>query len=89
MKALISTTEIFTWSWVSDWVQNETTQEWDPVYSEIVDYQRVAQVESDDKIFEVYHTLFWFDCPDDCKADQWYYKDGQVQPKLQDVPKPE
>jgi len=88
MKALISTTEVFTWNWVSSWERNQTTQAWQPVYSEIADCQRVAQVEPDDKTFNVYHTLIWVDCPDDCVQDQWYYKNGQVQPKPQSVPMP-
>jgi hypothetical protein len=90
MKALISPNEIFTWSWISSWqeqVVNNVTI-WEPIYSEILNCQRVAQVESDDKIFPVYHTLIWIDCPEDCVADEWYFKDNQVQPKPQDEPRP-
>lgn len=83
MKALISSNELFTHMWVSSW--NENT----PAYSEILNCQRVVQVESDDKTFSIHSSLFWVDCPDDCKADQWYYKDGQVQIKPQNVAKPE
>ena len=39
--------------------------------------------------FEVNPLLFWVDCPDDCQADQWYYKDGAVYIKPEDAPKPE
>jgi len=88
MKALISTTEVFTWDWVSSWERNQTTQAWEPVYSEITGCQRVAQVEPDDKTFEVYHTLIWIDCPDDCVADLWYHKDGQCYIKPYDAPQP-
>jgi hypothetical protein len=88
MKALISTTEVFTCYWISSWVRDEQTQQWVPISSEISNCQRVAEVEPDDKIFEVYHTLIWVDCPDECVADQWYYKDNQVQSKPQDVPMP-
>lgn len=88
MKALISTTEIFNFSWISSWEQNSTTKAWQPVYSEIVDCQRVAEVIDDDKTFEVYDTLIWVDCPNDCVADQWYYKDGQCFIKPQDEPYP-
>jgi hypothetical protein len=83
MKALISPNESFTLSWVSSWDGNT------PVYSEILYCQRVAEVESDDKVFEVAQPLFWLDCPDDCKADQWYYKDGVVYIKPQDASQPE
>jgi hypothetical protein len=49
----------------------------------------VAEVESDDKVFEVAQPLFWLDCSDDCKPDQWYYKDGSVYIKPENQPKPE
>ena len=88
MKALISPNELFTWTWVSNWVKDNQDQ-WQPVYSEIVNCQRVAEVEPDDKIFQVAQPLYWVDCPDNCVADTWYYKDGQVQIKPQDTPVPE
>jgi hypothetical protein len=83
MKTLISPNESFTLTWVSGWDNNE------PIYSEILDCQRVAEVEPDDKVFEVAPPLHWVDCPEDCKADLWYYKDGAVYIKPTDVPKPE
>jgi hypothetical protein len=89
MKALISTTEIFDWGWVSSWNLNEVTQQWEPIYSEITNCQRVAQVELDNNTFPVHTTLFWVDCPDNCVADKWYYKDGQFQEKPQNVLVPE
>jgi hypothetical protein len=92
MKALISTTEVFTWKWISSWEWKPPTNEvpggYLPVYSEIENCQRVAQVEPDDKTFPVYHTLIWVDCPDDCVMDGWYYKNGAVTFKPQDVPVP-
>ena len=83
MKALISPNESFNLSWISSW-DNDI-----PVYSEILDCQRVAEVEPDNKIFDVAPPLHWIDCPDDCKADEWYFKDGQCFIKPQDAPKPE
>lgn len=88
MKALISTTEVFNVSWISSWTLNEQTQKYEPVYSEIIDCQRVAEVVADDRIFDVYHTLIWVDCPNDCVADAWYYKDNQCFIKPQDEPQP-
>lgn len=96
MKALISTNEVFTWIWVTSWKwgskptpQNPTAQGWIPdTIGTIENCQRVAQVEPDDKTFPVYHTLIWVDCPDDCVMDEWYYKDGVLAPKPQDVPQP-
>jgi hypothetical protein len=43
-----------------------------------IDYQgntgcRIAQVESDDKVFDVAPPLFWSDCPNDCVPDVWWY----------------
>jgi hypothetical protein len=83
MKALISPNESFTLSWISSWDKDT------PVYSEILYCQRVAEVESDDKVFEVSQPLHWVDCPDNCVADQWYYKDDAVYIKPQDQPKSE
>lgn len=86
MKALISPNEISSYSWISSWNQNPQTQKWDPVYSEILACQRVAEVGPTE--FEVAAPLHWVDCPDDCKADAWYFKDNQVSVKPQDVPSP-
>jgi len=80
MKALISPNESFNLTWISAW-DGDT-----PIYSEILDCQRVAEVEPEE--FEVAPPLFWADCPDDCKADQWYFKDGQCFIKPQDTPEP-
>lgn len=83
MKALISPNEVFTWSWVFEWRQSGVT--WTPVYSEIENCQRVAQIEPEDKIFKVAQPLHWVDCPESCVADEWYYKDGQCIKKPVDV----
>jgi hypothetical protein len=91
MKALISSTEISNVTWVTAW--EEVTPPTDPVTyqpkttSTIEDTMRVAEVLMK-YTFEVYETLFWVDCPDDCVADQWYYKDGAVYIKPEDVPQP-
>jgi len=87
MKALISPNESFTYLWISSW--EFIDEEWQPVYSEINDCIRVAEVEPNNNTFSVAHPLEWVDCPDECKADQWYYKDGQVFIKQQNAPKPE
>jgi hypothetical protein len=83
MKALISPNESFNLTWISAW-DGDT-----PVYSEILDCQRVAEVEPDNKVFEVAPPLHWVDCPEDCVQDLWYFKDGQCFIKPQDTPKPE
>ena len=88
MKALISSTELFTHTWVTSWKQEDG--KWVPSTTDsIQNCQRVAEVEPDNKVFPVHSTLFWVDCPDNCVADQWYYKDGQVQVKPQNVEKPQ
>jgi hypothetical protein len=91
MKALISPNEGFNYSYISSWVQDPGVEppQWSPVYSEILNCQRVAQVEPDNQTFPVAEPLYWFDCPDNCQADAWYFKDGQVALKLTDVIKPE
>jgi hypothetical protein len=81
MKALISPNESFTLIWISAWEGNT------PIYSEILNCQRVAEVEPE--AFEVAPPLHWVDCPEDCKADKWYFKDGACYIKPTDVPKPE
>lgn len=86
MKALISPNEVFDYQYISSW--NEVNGVWEPVYSEILACQRVAQVESDNKIFGVAEPLYWFDCPDNCQADSWYFKNGQVSIKPTDLPSP-
>ena len=86
MKALISPNEVFNYSYISSW--NEVTGVWTPVYSEILNCQRVAQVEPDNQTFPVAEPLYWFDCPDNCVPDDWYFKDGQVAVKPQDAPNP-
>jgi hypothetical protein len=86
MKALISPNEFFTLSWISSW--NEVDGVWQPVYSEILGCQRVAEVQPDNKIFPVAEPLYWLDCPNDCKADIWYFKDNQVFIKPQNAPNP-
>jgi hypothetical protein len=88
MKALISPNELFTYTWVTSWKQEDG--KWVPNTTDsITDCQRVAQVEPDDKVFEVAQPLYWFDCSESCVADFWYFKDNQVQIKPEDVPQPE
>jgi hypothetical protein len=70
MKALISPNEILDITYIASWDDDE------PVYETIENCQRVAEVEPDDKVFEVAQPLHWIDAPDDCIADEWYYKDG-------------
>jgi hypothetical protein len=74
MKALISPNEKFNLTWVSSWVLKDG--QWVPIFSEIIDCFRVAEII--EQPFEVASPLFWVDCPNDCVADQWYYKDNQV-----------
>lgn len=92
MKALISSTEIFNLQWVTSWKEVEPPT--DPIsyepdtISTIENAMRVAEVVADDATFEVYDTLFWVDCSDDCVADAWYYKDGTCYIKPKDAPEP-
>ena len=86
MKALISPNEVSNYSYISSW--NEVNGVWEFVRSEILNCQRIAQVEPDNQTFPVAEPLYWFDCPDNCQADFWYFKDGQFAAKPQDAPNP-
>ena len=88
-KALISTSEISNVTWVSSWTWDTESNKYVPNYSTIEDTQRVAEVVDANNTFEVYETLIWVDCSDDCVADQWYYKDGVCYIKSEDEPEPE
>lgn len=81
MKALISPNEGNVVSWVSSW--NKENEQWVPVFSEITGTQRVAQVEEQE--FDVALPLHWIDCPENCIADQWYFKDGLLLQKPLDA----
>jgi hypothetical protein len=80
MKALISPVEVQTITYISAWIDGM------PQYTDIHDCQRVAQVEVE--TFDVAPPLYWVDCPADCEADQWYYKDG-LHKKPEDAPNPD
>jgi hypothetical protein len=88
MKALVSPNEIFNYSWVSNWFKNDQDK-WEPIYSIIENCERIAQVELDNNVFEVALPLHWVDCPNDCLADLWYFKNNQLYLKPQDVEQPE
>lgn len=86
MKALISPNESFTWTWISSWEVEGV--KFTPVYSQLAGCHRVAQVEPDNKVFDVSLPLYWVDCPDNCVVDEWYFKDGQFFEKPKDVETP-
>jgi hypothetical protein len=65
-KALISPNETITY--ISGW---KTTTPPQPIYTTIPNSARVAEVL--DAPFEVAPPLFWTDCADNIRADQWYY----------------
>jgi hypothetical protein len=81
MKALISPEEKQHITYISAWVDGQAE------YSTIENCQRIAEVSETE--FDVAQPLFWVDCPDDCVADGWYYKDEQIQRIPESVPKPE
>jgi len=86
MKALISPNDVITVSWITSWKKEDG--KWVPETIEtIYDCHRIAEVEQES--FPVAAPMHWIDCPDNCKADLWYYKDGQVNPRPPCVPEPE
>jgi hypothetical protein len=60
-----------------------------PIYSDIPNSCRVAQVEPDEQTFPVAEPLFWTDCADDVVADKWYYDTVALTiNKIVNAPKP-
>lgn len=83
MKALISPSEsVF---WVSGW--ELVGDDLAPVLSQVDGAQRVAEVQIEP--FDVAPPLHWVDCPEECAADEWYYKDGELLKRPQDAPYPD
>jgi hypothetical protein len=39
---------------------------------------RIAEVVSNDSVFEVAEPLYWIDCPEDCSPDLHCFFDGQI-----------
>lgn len=74
-KALIDPNAVV--SALTSWVYNETTKKYTPVFTEIPNSDRVAEVQSVD--FPVSPPLFWVACADDVVADAWYYNNATQQ----------
>jgi hypothetical protein len=70
MKALISPNEMS--PYLESWTYNPRLKTWEPVYADVPDSWRVAQVQ--ETTFEVASPLFWTDCADNVVADEWYYQ---------------
>lgn len=87
MKALISPNEIS--PYVASWTYNMATKTWEPVFEDVPDSWRVAQVQED--TFEVALPLFWTNCADNIMADEWYYQTstGAILPIPAPAPIPE
>lgn len=79
-KALISTNERV--QSISSWVQitstdgdtpvdENTPKTWDPVWTDIANSQRIAQVA--DAEFSVHSDLIWVDCNSSVTAEGYYY----------------
>jgi hypothetical protein len=64
MKALIAPNETPI-KYISSWVEGK------PVFSDYSNSCRVAQVSNEE--FGVAEPLFWVDCSDEVRADQFYY----------------
>ena len=86
MKALVSPLETFDYEWIVSW--NLVDDKYVPVKDTISGCVRVAQVEPDESIFDVAEPLFWVSCPENCVADEWYFKDSQFHklPTNADIP---
>lgn len=62
---------------ITGWTLNVQTKKYDPVFAEIPNSDRIAEVTNAD--FPVSYPLFWVDCADDVVADQWYYNNQTQQ----------
>ena len=78
MKALISPNEMS--PYVASWTYNIITKSWEPVFEDVPDSWRVAQVQETD--FEVASPMFWTECADNIVADEWFYQTstGEILP---------
>jgi len=86
MKALISPNEYTSVFWVVSWKQEDG--EWVPDQTMFISgCYRVAEVQ--ENTFPVAPPMHWVDCPEGYVPNELYYKDGQVNPKPKDAPKPE
>lgn len=56
---------------ITDWLFHPETKKYTPVFTEIPNSDRVAEVAAAE--FPVASPLFWVDCADDVVADLWYY----------------
>ena len=70
--------------YISGWTTDTPPE---PIFTPIENSCRVAQVS--DQTFEIALPLFWTECADDVKADQWYYNlnDKEIYP-IPNVPIP-
>jgi hypothetical protein len=71
---------------LTSWVYDQTTQKYTPVFTEIPNSDRVAEVQETD--FPVSPPLFWVDCEDDVVADKWYYDNATQQILVVPAPAP-
>jgi len=84
-NALISPTESPV-QYISGWTTDIPPE---PIFTQIADSCRVAQVE--DQTFEVSLPLFWKECANDVVADKWYYNtsDNEIYEKPASPPYPD
>jgi hypothetical protein len=71
---------------VTEWVLNPTTGKYSPVFAELPNSDRVAEVVDAD--FPVAPPLFWVSCADDVVADVWYYNNATNEILLVPPPPP-
>jgi hypothetical protein len=71
--------------YISGWTDTNPTE---PIYTQIADSCRVAEVSN--VTFEVSPPLFWTECDDNVVADQFYYNtgDNEIYPVPDPAPKP-
>jgi hypothetical protein len=87
MKALISPAENKRCEWISGWILDGT--DWYPEISVLDDCKRIVQVSTDDNVFSVAAPLFWMECVEECNPMDYYFKEGEINKRPDDVALPD
>ena len=78
MKALISPSQ--TVEYISEWIATDIVGQYSPVYSDIPNGQRVADISENE--FDVAEPLFWVDCDNSTLPTTHYYDSSDSTVKL-------
>lgn len=77
-NALISPNEQV--KYIASWIPN--TDPLEPVWEILPNAYRIAEISN--TVFDVSEPLFWEECQDDVKSDQWYY--DSITKEIKEIP---